>query len=103
MKRAVAFYEDFFNKKVDTFDERFSIFEIEEFSFGLFDPEKDNEKCVWGNNIVPNIDVEDVEKEYERVKEMGATIILEMMSVNGYTLFQFEDTEGNVIEVYAKD
>jgi len=36
------------------------------------------------------------------MKKMGAKIVLEMMSINGYKLFQFEDTEGNVIEVYSK-
>jgi predicted enzyme related to lactoylglutathione lyase len=102
MKRAVAFYEEFFGKKIDTFDERFSIFEIEDFSFGLFDPKKDDEEVVFGNNVVPNIDVDDVAKEYERIKSIGAKIVLEMMNVNGYKLFQFGDSEGNIVEVYQK-
>ena len=103
MKRAVTFYEEFFGQKVDTFDERFSIFLIDGFSFELFDPKKDNEEAIWGNNIVPDIDVENIAEEYERVKKMGVKIVLEMMSVNGYKLFQFEDSEGNIIEVYSKD
>ena len=102
MKRAVAFYEEFFGKKVDTFDERFSTFLIDGFSYGLFDPKKDNEEAIFGNNVTPNIDVENIAEEYERVKKMGVKIVLEMMSVNGYKLFQFEDTEGNIIEVYSK-
>ena len=102
MKRAVAFYEELFGKKVDTFDERFSIFLIDGFSFGLFDPEKDNEEVIFGNNIIPNIDVKNVVEEYERMKKIGAKIVLEMMNVNGYKLFQFEDSEGNIIEVYSK-
>lgn len=102
MKRAVEFYEKFFGKKVDVFDERFSIFEIENFSFGLFDPEKDNEDVVFGNNVVPNINVANAEGQYERLKEMGVKIVLEITNINDYKLFQFEDTEGNIVEIYQK-
>lgn len=102
MKRAVAFYEKFFGEEVNTSDDRFSIFDINGFSFGLFDPRKDNEKCVLGNNIVPNIEMANVNSEYERIKQIGAKIVMEMADVNGYRLFQFEDTEGNIIEVYSK-
>lgn len=66
-KRAVAFYEEFFGKKIGNFDDRFSSFDIDGFSFGLFDLEKDNEKCVLGNNIISNIDVENVDDECECV------------------------------------
>ncbi|MFH1088535.1 MAG: VOC family protein [Patescibacteria group bacterium] len=101
MTRAISFYEKFFGKKVDVPDERFTRFDIGGFSFGLYDPNKDNEEVVHGNNIVPNIKVDDAEKEYERVKQIGAKIILEILDINEFKLFQFEDTEGNVIEVYS--
>jgi predicted enzyme related to lactoylglutathione lyase len=102
MKRAVSFYEKFFNEKLDDFNEQFSIFDIHGFSFGLFNPEKADEKYVLGNNIVPNINVENVDVVYDRIKKMGIKIALKMTTFNEYKCFQFEDSEGNVIEVYQK-
>lgn len=103
MKRAISFYEKLFNKKVDVFDERFSIFKIEGFSFGLFDPKKDDEKFTLGNNIIPDIEVKDIDKEYSKIKDMGAKIVLEPKThVNRLKLFQFQDSEGNIIEIYSK-
>jgi len=102
MNRAIAFYEKYFDKKVDTFDKRYSIFIINSFSFGLFNPKQDNEEVVFGNNVIPNIEVKDAKKEYDRVKNMGIKIALGLTDINGYQLFQFKDSEGNVIEIYSK-
>ena len=102
MKRAVNFYEQYFGKKVDRFDNRYSIFEINGFSFGLFNPKEDGEDVVFGNNIIPNIEVDNIDEEYKKIKDIGAKIILDIDEINNMKLFQFKDSEGNIIEVYSK-
>lgn len=55
-----------------------------------------------GNNFIVVFASEDVEREHERVKSLGATGVRDIVEVNlmaPYRFFQFEDTEGNVIEV----
>lgn len=102
MDRAISFYEQLFGKKIDVLDKRLSRFNINGFSFGLYDPSVDGETVIFGNNVVPNIEVPDADKEYEHLKNIGVRIVLEMMNIDGFILFQFTDTEGNVIEIYSK-
>src|SRR6056297_998532 len=100
MDRAVGFYEWLFARPVDKKDERMSLFEFENFSFLLFDPKKDQKKVVWGNNAIINIQVEDLEKYLKKIKQKKLKIVLPKQKINQYSLFQFKDTEGNVVEVY---
>jgi predicted enzyme related to lactoylglutathione lyase len=69
--------------------------------FGLFYATYDGEKLVFGNNCVPNIEVEDIEAEYERVGALAAEIDPGIHRVGDYRYFQFKDTEGNIVELYA--
>ncbi|KIE47188.1 putative lactoylglutathione lyase [Clostridium argentinense CDC 2741] len=46
MERAINFYENFYEKQVDIKDEVFSIFDIKEFRFCLFNNRKVNEKVI---------------------------------------------------------
>lgn len=68
MNRAVKFYEEIFNVKVSSFDKRMSSFEFDNITLLLFDPSVDNEKVIIGNNAVPNIEVEDINKMLELEK-----------------------------------
>lgn len=100
MQRAVKFYEEIFNVKVSSFDERMSSFNFDNLSFLLFNPAIDSEEVSFGNNVVPNIEVEDAEKMLELVKSKGCKVIMPPEKIDKYLIFQAEDTEGNVIEFY---
>ncbi len=100
MQRAVRFYEDVFEVKVSSFNERMSSFDFENISFLLFDSSVDGEKTSIGNNVVPNIEVEDVNKMLEFIKSRECEIIMPLEKIDKYLIFQAIDTEGNIIEFY---
>jgi hypothetical protein len=79
---------------------------------GLYNPSFDVENDVpmtefdrdvrMGTNVIVVFGSDDIEREHERVKSLGATGVTEIVEVNlmaPYRFFQFQDTEGNVIEV----
>ena len=103
MNRAIKFYEDIFETKVSSRDKRMSLFEFDNITFLLFDPKIDNEKISYGDNVVPNIEVEDINKMLELIKNKNCKIVMPLEKVGKYNLFQAKDTEGNVIEFYHKE
>ena len=103
MDRAVKFYEEIFNVKVSSKDKRMSSFDFDNISFLLFNPAIDGEEVSSGNNIVPNIEVEDINKMLELVKSKGCEIVMPLEKIEKYLIFQIKDTEGNVIEFYQEE
>ena len=102
MDRAVDFYEKLFGKKADSLSERYSEFHFENIGLGLYNPSVDGDRAVYGTNCVINFEIEDAEKEYERIKKIAPKIDDEIMDLGEMNLFQFKDTEGNLLEVYAQ-
>jgi len=102
MNRAVKFYEDIFDIKVSSSNKRMSSFNFDNISFLLFNPNIDSETVSSGNNVVPNIEVEDVNKMLKLVKDKGCKIVMPLEKIDKYLIFQIKDTEGNVIEFYQK-
>ena len=100
MDRAVKFYEDIFGVKVSSKNERMSSFNFDNIIFLLYDPKIDGETISYGNNAVPNIEVEDVNKMLELIKSKNCEIILPPEKIGKYYFFQAKDTEGNIIEFY---
>jgi len=100
MDRAVKFYEDIFDVKVSSKDKRMSSFDFDNITFLLFNPKLDNETISNGNNIVPCIEVEDINKILELIKSKNCKIIMPLKKIENFQLFQAKDTEGNIIEFY---
>jgi predicted enzyme related to lactoylglutathione lyase len=110
MDRAVRFYETFLGVKTKyRYQDRWASLTD---GLGLYNPGFDVENDVptteydrdvrMGNNVIVAFGSDDVEREHERVKSLGATGVTEIVEVNlmaPYRFFQFQDTEGNVIEV----
>jgi len=101
MKRAIEFYEKLFGKKCDKVDDRFSEFHFEDVGLGLYNPAIDGETVTYGTNCVINFEIENADEEYNRIKEFAPQIDEEIMRLDVMDLFQFKDTEGNLLEVYA--
>ncbi|HEY44852.1 MAG TPA: hypothetical protein G4O11_12805 [Anaerolineae bacterium] len=110
MDRATSFYETFLGVKAKYryHDRWVSITD----SLGLYNPAYDVENDVpmteydregrMGNNVVVVFVTDDIEREHRRVKAIGATGVTEVVEINlmaPYRFFQFQDTEGNVVEV----
>lgn len=102
MNRAINFYEQFFEQKVDKKDEVFSIFNINGFRFCLFNNSKVNETVTWGDNCLPSFEVDDMNKLIDRLETLNAKIVFPLTKINDNLVLEFEDTEGNDIEVYCR-
>ena len=110
MDRAVRFYETFLGVKAKyRYKDRWASITD---GLGLYNPNFDVENDVpmteydrearMGNNVIVVFGSDDLEREHERLKSLGATGVTEIVEVNlmaPYWVFQFQDTEGNVIEV----
>lgn len=110
MDRAVSFYEAFLGVKAEyRYEDRWTSITDR---LGLYNPSYDVENNVpmteydrqvrKGNNVVVVFDSEDIDADYERVKSLGVTELTEMVEINlmaPYRFFQFQDTEGNIVEV----
>lgn len=103
MDRAVEFYRDVFNREPIQLEDRFSMFDVGGTGFGLFAAAVDGEELVFGNNCVPNIEVDDIDAEYERLAALVPRIDETIRTAGRYRYFQFTDTEGNLVELYASE
>ena len=101
MNRAINFYEQFFEQKVNTNDDIFSVFNINEFRFCLFNNSKMNETVTWGDNCLPSFQVNDMRKLTEKLKTLNAEIVFPLTKIKGNWVLEFKDSEGNDIEVYC--
>lgn len=110
MDRAIRFYETFLGVKAKyRYEDRWvSITD----GLGLYSPAYDVEHDVpmteydrqvrTGNNVVIVFVSDDIEREHGRVQTIGATGVTDIVKINlmaPYRFFQFQDTEGNVVEV----
>lgn len=102
MDRAVSFYEKIFNVPASK-SPRMSSFEFDNFTFLLYDPSFDGDEVIKGNNVVPAIEVENIDDSFSLVKGLGCEIIFPPQKVEKFKLFQIKDTEGNVIEFYSQN
>ncbi len=99
--RAKKWYQEILlQRKPDNTTDRFAFWKLGEVHFGVFNPEMVEEQISFGNNCVPNIEVEDVDKLYDRLREKNVEIVMERNDVNGTRIFQCYDSEKNVIEFY---
>ncbi len=100
--RATRWYKDvLFDREPDNRTDRFVFWKLGGVHFGVFNPEMvEHSNIEFGNNCVPNIEVDDVDKLYERLKEKKVEMVMERNDVNGTRIFQCYDSEKNVIEFY---
>lgn len=104
MARAVDFYRDVFEMEPAQREDRFSTFEFEAGDFGLYNAGHDGYDLEFGNNCVPNLEVDDVETAYRRIEEIAPEMVHdEILEFGDYRTFHFVDTEGNEIEVFSID
>ena len=99
MKRAVAFYEEFFEQPVTEYDDVYSVFDINGFRFGLFANETVNEEHVYGSNCLPSIRLESPEELHRKLQ--GREICFPLTQIRNSWVAEFVDSEGNHIEVTA--
>lgn len=103
MTRAIGFYKQLFGKDPEHIEDRYSFFKLGDFFFGLYCPTVDGETMKIGNNCVPSFKVKDINKEYKRIRKFAPAIDDEIHEYGSVRLFQFKDSEGNILEVYSEN
>jgi len=104
MERALEFYREVFETEPAQAEERFSTFEFGTADFGLYDAGYDGHEFTFGDNCVPNFEVDDVEATRDRIEGTAAEPVHDgILEFGDYRTFQFVDTEGNTIEVFSID
>ncbi|MEK3672024.1 VOC family protein [Paenibacillus sp. FSL R10-2771] len=125
MKSSIAFYEALLNMKADSRKlERWAQFHCGN-TLALWNPEFDKElirtnsdvsehfneaylnykqesEVRYGNNVILNFNVTDLNAEYERVKSLDIGVVSEIFYINvvrPYHCFMIEDPDGNLIEI----
>lgn len=83
-------------------DSRYSSFDLGNIGFSIYSPNEDNEEQVIGDNIVPVFLVENLETEKQRIEALGCKIVHEQ-EIGNISLFQFKDTENNILEFYCSN
>ncbi|MFC3748711.1 VOC family protein [Paenibacillus sp. GCM10012306] len=125
MNRSIAFYEALLNMKAISKNlERWAQFHCGN-TIALWNPEYDqrlikdsedisvhfNEAYLkykqdhttqYGNNVVLNFNVPDLQREYERIQSLNIATVTEFLYINvvqPYCCFMLQDPDGNLIEI----
>ena len=99
MQRAIDFYTDFFEKSPIKNDSIYSIFDINDFRFGLFAYNEMNETHTFGSNCLPSIEVDNLETLKKKIENLE--ICFPLTKIGSNYVVEFIDSEGNHIELTA--
>lgn len=102
IERAIKFYEWFLDRKVIKKAKSLYLFDIDGFRLFLFDHKKENEKIDYGDNCLLSFEVDDAKKTKEKIENYGLNIVFKLTEILDNIVFEFEDPEGNHIEVFSK-
>ncbi len=80
-----------------------SSFQLDNITFLLFNPNVDGEKVSTGDNVIPCIEVENINEMLKLIKRKGCEVVMPIKKIENYVLFQAKDTEGNTIEFYQTE
>jgi predicted enzyme related to lactoylglutathione lyase len=102
IKRAINFYEWFLERSAAKKSESLYFFNVDGFRLFLFDHNKENEEVKYGDNCLLSFEVDNAEKTKEKIEVRGLKIIFPLTKILDNIVFEFEDPEGNQIEVFSK-
>lgn len=100
MERGVDFYRKLLDREPEAKTDSFSSFRIGAFSLLLFRPSPSEE--VEEANCVLTLKAGNVEEAHAMVQSLNVDMWPTPIEQEGYRLFQFKDTEGNVLEIYEE-
>lgn len=102
VERALEFYEWFLERPAAKKGDSLYLFNIDGFRLFLFDHNTENEKIQYGDNCLLSFEVEDAEKIKTQIKARGLKIVFPLKKIIDNFVFEFQDPEGNHIEVFSK-
>lgn len=106
INKSIKFYTELLEKEPTNITEnRWADWENEnnQIYFGIISTEATGDKRILGNNGVLGLYTKDINKAFEKCKEIGAKILYSPEkipnSLDNYTCFAIEDLDGNKIEI----
>ena len=110
INKSINFYTKLFDKKpTNTTEDRWADWENEDNKvyFGIISIEATGDRRVIGNNGVLGLYTDNIDKAFNKCKEIGAKILYKPEkipnSLDNYTCFAIEDLDGNKIEISYYD
>lgn len=102
VNRAIKFYEWFLDREAIRQGESLHLFNLDGFRLFLFDHKNENEEVKYGDNCLLSFEVDDAGKLKEKIEERGLKIIFPLTKILNNLVFEFEDPEGNHLEVFSR-
>jgi len=99
--RVLSFYEWFLERSAAKKGNSLYLFDVDGFRLFLFDHNNENEKIKYGDNCLLSFEVDDAEKIKDKMEDRGLKIIFPLTKILDNIVFEFEDPEGNHIEVFS--
>jgi predicted enzyme related to lactoylglutathione lyase len=101
-KEMAAFYEKVFDKKPDMQDEGWAGWQMGSCYFNIGEHSEVKGSAKEPQRIIFNFETKEVEKEFARIKEIGAAVIKEpysMEGMDGMLIATFSDPDGNYFQL----
>ena len=97
------FYEKVFGKKPDMVDGDWTGWQVGASFFGVGSHSEVGEKNNEPSRIMLNLETEEVQKEFDRIKALGAKVIKEpyAMGESAMWIATFEDPDGNYFQLMS--
>ncbi len=102
VERALEFYEWFLERPAAKKGDSLYLFNIDGFRLFLFDHNNEKEEIQYGDNCLLSFEVEDAEKIKTQIEAQGLKIVFPLKKILDNFVFEFQDPEGNHIEVFSK-
>ena len=99
--RALSFYEWFLERSAVKKGESLYLFNVDGFRLFLFDHNNENEEVKYGDNCLLSFEVYNARKIKDKIENLGLNIIFPLTKILDNIVFEFEDPEGNHIEVFS--
>ncbi len=101
MERAVDFYQWFLDRRGVKKGDSLYMFDIDGFRLFLFDHTRENETVQYGDNCLMSFEVDNAVEMEKKLVKKGLKIVFPLKEIIDNIVFEFQDTEGNHIEVFS--
>jgi predicted enzyme related to lactoylglutathione lyase len=102
MPRAVTFYRQLFQREPAMTSDEYVTFDLDGALYGLFLAAVYPVPVAVGNNCVPNLYVDDIYAEYNRLLALPSAFRTEIRRNGPYELFLLADPDGTALEIYTQ-
>ena len=96
-----TFYEKVFGKNPDMVDGDWSGWQIGSAFFSIGGHSQIKGKAKEPQRIIVNLETKEVQKEFERIKKLGANVIKEPYEMGGAWIATFADPDGNYFQLMS--